>query len=807
MGGRHTLLDPLGLAGIFKKQQTSGAMLNGVNLQSSSYGGALPLCYGTTRIPGNMVDYDDFTQIASNQSMGKGGSVATSYTYTAGAILALCEGPLTVTTAVPYGINRVWLNGSEQGAQGYSPVMMCGLTVKIGVRPQTAWSVWTSKHPAKAIGYAGMALVCNDTFALGDSGTMPQWAFEVQGLLATEPDSGSLITLGLGTGSQTTFIILDENGNQITDSTTPPWSGYYNPSFYLNGVLQATGVTVTKNAGGYYQVTFSSAPALSVVIAWNGTQALMADAMPSNILVDFLTNAQHGAGWTTGRISSLITGCPFMSGASAITAWCNANPGTWQAYCSAMGWAVSPCWDTQRAATESLQELLTATNSEAVWTAGQYGCVLNVVPYGDTAVTGNGVTYTPNTTPLYALTYDDFLGAVDAHGAAGGDDPVEVTRTAIADVYNTWPVEWWDRLSAYNVSTVQSEEPVDVALHGTKVASGTTMHLITRRAHALALSRVLAQRSVYLRNQYTFKVGWKYILVEPMDLLSISDPLLGLSGLIVRVLSVTFPEKKSEADGIEITAEAWPFGVGSPVLYATVNTSTAAQSQTLPPGNCYTPVIAMLPALATQTGDAEVVIATSGGPQWGGCEVWLSYDGTTYNQVGVIQGNCRCGTLTATCPTTGTAYPNVDTSSTLAILQQSAYQRTLSTISAAVAADLNGLLWVGSTGADSELIGYTTATLTGSQAYSLTNLYRGAYGSSVSAHTSGDSWVLLDGTPLQITVPTSRVGQTVYFKFLSFNNFGQALQAISAVSAVSFVVPTPNYPQPIGVVMSTPVAY
>ena len=42
-------------------------------------------------------------------------------------------------------------------------------------------------------------------------------------------------------------------------------------------------------------------------------------------------------------------------------------------------------------------------------------------------------------------------------------------------------------------------------------------------------------------------------------------------------------------------------------------------------------------------------------------------------------------------------------------------------------------------------------------------------------------------------------GQTVYFKFLSFNLFGQQLQTQMGVSAVPFVPSIPNYPPPINV--------
>ena len=662
------------MSGLFKSQRTFSTQLAGVNLQTSSYGGVLSLLYGTTRAPANMVDYDDFTTNSSTQRMGKGGSKSTTYSYTVGAILAICEGPIT-------GLNRVWCDGSENFASYYS------LTVLNGSRPQTPWSIWTSLHPAKAIGYAGMALACNDSFNLGDTGTMSQWAFEVKGLLATEPDTNSLITVGLGTGSQTAFFILDLNGNQITDSTTPPWSGYISPTFYVNGAQVFTGFTIAKNVNGAYQIQFSTPPVLNAVIAWSMTQSVMNDAMPSNILVDFLTNGQHGVGWNSARISSLITGCPFSSSASARVAWMNANPASWQTYCTAMGFAVSPLFDSQKAAAEHIRDLLTATNSEAVWSAGPTSMQLNVIPFGDTPVSGSGVAYVPPTAPLYSLGYDDFMGVVDEDGQPTGDDPVAVSRKDPADIYNIIPVEWWDRMAAYNASTVQDSEPVDVAQRGPRVGSSVTLHMITRRAHALALSRILAQQSVYLRNQYTFKVGWKYILLEPMDLVALTDPKLGISNLIVRILSVDFPQKIDEAEGITIVAEAWPFGVGTPTVYVSGATSSPSLSQQIPPGNVLETVIFNVPALATETGNPEVIVAACGGQYWGGCEVWLSYDNTTYSQIGVIQGQCRCGTLTGTLASTSTGYPAQDTASSLQIIQGCSYQRNLSTISAGVAAD------------------------------------------------------------------------------------------------------------------------
>jgi hypothetical protein len=824
-GGKHTLMDPLGL---FGTKRTSTDQLVGINLQTSSYGGSLPLIYGTTRVTGNLVDYDDFVTHANSTRTGKGGSVSTSYTYSAGAILALCEGPIA-------GINRMWQNAAENTLSFY------GMTVLNGQRPQFPWSTWQTNHPIKAVGYPGIALACNDTFDMGSNASLPTNAFEVQALLATEPDTNSLTTLGLGDTVRTVFYLLDTNGAQVTDSTTPPFTGYINPGFYLNGVQQTSGFTVGKVSNAY-AITFSIAPPLNAVVAWNTTEAIMNDAKPSAVLVDFLTSPIHGVpGWSTSRISALITGCPYLTSTTLIpvgtgnasttvfnlltvagaaipwgtayvdpsyylngiqqfggftivnnggyvaisfttapatgaviawnaieeqeettvqvaaqVAWMNANPGSWQTYCTAMGFAVSPAFDQQKAAAEHLKDLFTATNSEPICHAGQNGMELNVIPYGDTPVTANGVTYTPNTTPLYSLTLDDFLGAVDENGDPSGDDPVQVTRTSTSDVFNAIPVEWWDRMSAYNVSAVQDPEPVDTALHGTKVGSGLTLHMICRRAMAQAVSRLQAQRSVYIRNQYTFKVGWRFQLLEPMDFITISDPFLGLNALLVRIVSVDFPEKKDESGGITITAEAWPVGVGTPTIYTGQITTQPVMNGTVDPGASNTPIIMDVPAQFSVSGGPELLIASSGGPLWGSAQVWVSLDGTTYTLAGKVSGPCLYGVTSSAIGTTGGVQVNLGASG-----------GTLPSYTTTQATNLIPMMWV-----NGELVAWSTATLVSSNVYTLTLPVRGAYGTAAAAQGSGVPVLACNSQPFRYAVPPSAMGTLLYFKLVSCNLWG-----------------------------------
>ena len=73
----------------------------GMQIQTSAYGICIPLVYGRTRIPANLMYYSDFTAIphTTTQTTGKGGGGSTqsntSYTYVAAVALGICEGPIS----------------------------------------------------------------------------------------------------------------------------------------------------------------------------------------------------------------------------------------------------------------------------------------------------------------------------------------------------------------------------------------------------------------------------------------------------------------------------------------------------------------------------------------------------------------------------------------------------------------------------------------------------------------------------------------------------------------------------------------
>ncbi len=165
---------------------------------------------------------------------------------------------------------------------------------------------------------------------------------------------------------------------------------------------------------------------------------------------------------------------------------------------------------------------------------------------------------------------------------------------------------------------------------------------------------------------------------------------------------------------------------------------------------------------------------------WGGAFVWLSSDGTTFGQVGQVNAPSRHGVLTASLAAHAAG---LDPTSVLSVnLIESGGH--LSTATTADAQNGVTLCLV-----DDELVSYATATLTGTNAYDLTCLYRGLFGTSPAAHTTGATFARLDGAVFQYTLPQQFIGVPLYMKFQSFNIFGNSVEDLSECAVYVY---TPN---------------
>jgi hypothetical protein len=162
----------------------------------------------------------------------------------------------------------------------------------------------------------------------------------------------------------------------------------------------------------------------------------------------------------------------------------------------------------------------------------------------------------------------------------------------------------------------------------------------------------------------------------------------------------------------------------------------------------------------------------SGGPNWGGAQVWISSDGNSYAFAGTVSGSATQGILTASIGDSGS---NPDTTDTCSVDVSESRGQLLS-VSATDAANLVTLCYMGG-----ELFAYQNAGLTSGYHYNLRTLYRGVYGTSAVSHPAGTQFARIDQSVGRFPYPNTLVGQAIYLKFLSFNIVGGALQNLAAV--------------------------
>ncbi len=469
------------------------------------------------------------------------------------------------------------------------------------------------------------------------------------------------------------------------------------------------------------------------------------DAHPADIITDLLTSDQYGRGWAASKLASLATGQDGLA-ASSMTA-----------YCDAMGFFISVVLDQQRPALEVLREILDNINCAAIWTAGQ----VKVIPRGDEVVGG----YTPCTVVRAALTEDDFQ-ALDV------GDPVEVTVRSLGDSFNDFPIEYTDAGAEYDLRTTTNPDSADIDARGKVTAEVTRAPFITRGDHATALSRILAQRSSRIRRTFKFRLGIEHIRLEPLDLVSLKDSKLGLDDLVVRLLSI----EEDGDDYFTCVAEEWPAGVGTAIGFTPEAAAGTSTNTNAAPGNAATPVLAQ--AAAKQAGEKQrLFVVTSGGADWGGCEVWVSWDNSTWSYVGDTRGGVH-GTLAAQLPSGS----DPDLTNTLS-LDLIASAGSLVSVSTAQRDALVTLSYV-----DGEWVSYATAANPSGFNWNVTSLRRGAWGSPIGVHAIGTKFARVTPETLCLQVDSSRVGQTLYLKLLSYNKWGRAKQKLADVSAHSVVI-------------------
>jgi hypothetical protein len=488
----------------------------------------------------------------------------------------------------------------------------------------------------------------------------------------------------------------------------------------------------------------ASMPNHSFEIDFAIQMAGLPDANPKDIVTDFLTNSAHGVpGWAGGLLGDL-------------TDWSN--------YCLANNLLLSPVLEEQRSASDILTEWTEATNSAAFWSEG----VLKIATFGDASATANGVTWNPNLSPDYDLTEDDFIPDDGA--------PVKLEIVDQSDAYNVVQVEFLDRANQYGVAIATADDNANITAFGQRKQDPTQYHCIADATIARHSAQLLLQRTLYRRDIYSFKLPWNFVLLEPMDYVTLTTTTdeLQLYRQLVQIVSID----EDEDSLLSFTAEGINVGAASAALYHSHSGSAVTVNTSVAPGSVAAPILINAPSALTQM-DPEVWCAVSApSAAWGGCEVWASADNVHFQKAGRIDGPARVGVTTGILAN----HADPDSVNTLSV-DLSGCAKTLDATTAANANAGATLIYVGG-----ELMAYQAAALTSAYHYSLTNLRRGLYGTIKASHVSGSAFARLDDAVFKFSYTGLNVGMTIYLKFPSFNVFGQAVEDISTVTTYSLAL-------------------
>ncbi|MDE1145649.1 MAG: phage tail protein [Azospirillaceae bacterium] len=506
----------------------------------------------------------------------------------------------------------------------------------------------------------------------------------------------------------------------------------------------------------------ASLPSHNFEVQSNAVPRTGFDANPADILVDFLTNERYGVGLPADRIGDLTA---------------------WRTYCAAAGLFLSPLLSQQEAASDIVTRWAQLTNTLIYWS----GDTLQALPLGDQALTGNGVTFTPDLTPLYDLNDDDFIAGAD-------DDPVTLSRSDPADANNTASLEFIDRYNSYQTATAEVRDQAAIDAYGLRVGDVTQAHEICDGTVAAAVASLVLQRQLYVRNTYQFKLAWTFALLEPGDIVTLTDVALGLDKFPVRITQIDEDE-----DGLlTFTAEELPAGIGTATLYPTPTTVNVPLNTGVDPGDLADPVI-FEPSPGLTNGVQQVWIGATGlSASWGGCSVWVSVDDLTYQRVGQITAPARLGTLAQALPAAGDSGGD----SAYVTLATSRLQLASGTADDAAAARTLSLI-------GTEMFAYAGATLTGTATYHLSGLNRGLYSTGSAAHAAGAPFLRIDDAIFEYDLPDAYVGQRLYIKLTSFNIFQAAERSLADVDAYTYtpVGAVGMLPVPTGLTLAAETSY
>jgi hypothetical protein len=93
-----------------------------------------------------------------------------------------------------------------------------------------------------------------------------------------------------------------------------------------------------------------------------------------------------------------------------------------------------------------------------------------------------------------------------------------------------------------------------IDLYGLRTEPPIQAHGVTNPTSAAVAAQLLLQRRLDLRNTVKCRLGWKYALLEPMDIVLLTDTALGLAQAPYRITQID----EDDEGALTVTAEEIP---------------------------------------------------------------------------------------------------------------------------------------------------------------------------------------------------------------------------------------------------------
>lgn len=199
-------------------RRVEGPRQENLNVQSGSYGGTIPLLFGTGRYAGNVIWSTGLVETREEERQGgKGGPSVTAvrYAYSASFAVAICLGPIQ-------SIGRIWADGKLIRSAGEGVSVGGDLRVYFGNEDQLPDPLIEGEIGADAApGFRGIAYGVFEALPLAEFGNrIPNFTFEViQGESPTVADIAQQLVSGADVPVRNTLISAQTiGGYQVSGS-------------------------------------------------------------------------------------------------------------------------------------------------------------------------------------------------------------------------------------------------------------------------------------------------------------------------------------------------------------------------------------------------------------------------------------------------------------------------------------------------------------------------------------------------------------------------------------------------------------